>query len=95
MAAAQRFALSLATPRQNEVLTGTQGARVATVRVTSLPAPAQLAFGQGTALWDIEPNVDYRPCPPETGGIYVSNAIGGGTMVIMVTMQESEVASGG
>lgn len=94
MAAAQRFALSLATPRNSEVLTGTQGAKVTTVRFTSVPAPVQVSFGQGTALWDVEANVDYRPCPAETGGIYITNAIAGGTLVVMVTMEEGAVQGG-
>lgn len=90
MAADQRFDLNLASLRGREVLTGTQGARVATVRCTRLDAPAQLHFGPGGSPWDIELGADYRPCPPETGGIYVTNAASGGTLTLMVTMAEGE-----
>lgn len=94
MASAQRFALDLSQARTQEVLTGTQGALVETVRCTSLPAAAQLHFGQGGAPWDLELFVDYRPCPPEQGGVYVTNLPAGGTMVLMVTMQEGAVQGG-
>ncbi len=94
MSAAQRFDLNLATQRDQEVLSGTQGALVATVRCTSLPAAAQINFGQGGAKWDLEQFVDYRPCPAERGGIYVSNLPAGGTLTLMVTMDEGTVQGG-
>jgi hypothetical protein len=95
MSAAQRFDLNLATQRDQEVISGTQGALVATVRCTNLPAAAQLSFGQGGAKWDLEAFVDYRPCPPERNGIYITNLPAGGTLTLMVTMAEGEVASVG
>ncbi len=91
MSAYQRFDLNLATPRQREVLSGTQGAKVATVYAVKLDAAASLHFGQGGQEWPIEVGKSYEPCPAETGGVYVTNAAAGGTLSLMVTMDEGEI----
>lgn len=95
MSADQRYDLNLSTQRQKEVLPGTQGSLVATVRCTNLPAAAKLHFGPSGSPWDIESFVDYRPCPAEAGGIFISNDAAGGTLTLMVTMQEGQVQGGG
>lgn len=95
MSADQRYDLNLAENRDRQVLPGTQGALVQTVRCTNLPAAARIHFGPGGSPWDLEQFVDYRPCPAERGGIYVTNLPAGGTLTLMVTMEEGAVPSGG
>lgn len=54
---------------------------VGSVRCVKLPSAAFIHFGQGGQPWPLEV-LTYKPCPPERDGIFITNAPGGGTLVL-------------
>lgn len=67
---------------------------VATVSVIQLPAGAvvSLRFGQGSDdVPLLNQGMEFKPCPPERDGVYLSNPVGGGIVKLLVSFEEGEV----
>jgi hypothetical protein len=88
-----REVLDLSTVRNQASILSTLGAKVATVYVQQLDSPAQIHFGGGQP-WILEQGKDYRPCPPERDGIQITNALGGGLLILGITFDAGEVPVG-
>lgn len=82
--------LDLSTPRSQAAITSTLGARVESVYVVSLPAPAQLSFGAGGNLIDLEQGKSYEACPAETDGIFVTNTLAAGLLSLLISFEQGE-----
>ncbi len=85
----KRIVLPLDTPRDTPTeLDGTRNRPIATVQAAQVPAGsvAALHFGPGTDPWPIaNQGLQWKPCPMERGGLFVTNLAGGGEIVLMVT----------
>lgn len=68
----------------------TAAAKVASVYVITLAAPASIHFGGGQP-WDLEQGKDYEPCPPETDSIYISNPAGAGVLKLAITFEQGAI----
>lgn len=87
----EQFDLSVARDRMP--IPSTVGANVATVYCRKLPSPASLHYGNNQA-WELEQGKDYRPCPAEHDGISLSNPVGAGTLVLVITIDGASVEVG-
>ena len=87
MSAYTPLGLDLSVPRAQVVIDGTQANPVDAVYVVKLPAPAQIHFGNAGGI-DLEQGKSYEPCPPETGGVFITNASAGGTLKLLVSYDQ-------
>ncbi len=82
--------VDLSVPHDKFQIVSTSAAKVATVYVITLPAPASIHFGGGQP-WDLEQGKNYAPCPPETDSIYISNLAGAGFLKLAITFEKGEI----
>lgn len=67
---------------------------IATVAVIQLPAGASTAlrFGQGNDdIPLLNQGMEFKPCPPERDGVYLTNPAGAGILKLLVSFEEGEV----
>jgi hypothetical protein len=77
----------LSTRRDKEPIGTTRGNPVATVVVIRLPAGADVSiiFGQGQ-LWPLlNQGMQFKLCPPERNGAFLTNPVGGGILTLGVS----------
>lgn len=96
MSAYRVLSFDLATLRDRDLITQTVNNRVATVAVLQLPAGAavSLHFGSGgEAIPLLNQGIEFTPCPPEETGVYLTNAAGAGTLILLVSFGSGLEAS--
>lgn len=77
--------LDLSKVRDREPIPATLSNPVATVNAQLVPGAAYIHFGQGGEQLRIVQGKDYRPCPAETDGVFVTNVASSGFLVLAVT----------
>lgn len=77
-------ALDLSAAKERTPIPSSLGQQVYGVYVISAPGPASLHFGQGGQPWPVVQGKFYRCCPAETDGIFVSNTLAAGFLLIAV-----------
>jgi hypothetical protein len=91
--------LDLSVPRSAVVIDGTKGAPVATVWVIQLPAGQTPSLHIGAATQNPIPlnnqGVSFDICPAETGGIFITNTLGAGILILLISFDEGTVSVGG
>lgn len=90
----QVLTFDLAVPRDREEIRITRNNPVATVSVIELPAGASVSihFGQGGAPWPLlNQGATFEPCPAEREGVFLSNPVGGGNLVLGITFEGGRV----
>lgn len=93
MSAYKLFTFDLATPRDKRPI-GDRATPVSTVAVIQLPAgtSAFLRFGQGNDdIPLLNQGMEFRPCPTEKDGVYLTNSAGGGDLKLLVSFEEASV----
>ena len=81
----QNVVLDLSVARDRFPIQATLAAPVATVYAQVVPGAASVHFGQGGEPVRLIQGKDYRPCPAESDGIYVSNLTSSGFLILTVT----------
>lgn len=84
-------ALDLSVARDRAVIPATQANPVATVNAQLVPNAASIHFGQGGEPLRLVQGKDYRPCPPETDGVFISNVASSGFLILAVTYADGSI----
>lgn len=74
--------------RTRAIIPATRNANVATVKVIKLPTNAVIGlhFGDGGDYWPLRnQGTQFKFCPIETGGVYVTNPAGADTVELGIT----------
>ena len=91
--------LDLATVRTAKLIDGTFGAPVVTVWVIQLPAGQTPSLHIGAATQNPIPlnnqGISFELCPADAGGIYVTNTLGAGILILLISFEEGAVGVGG
>lgn len=88
--------IDLATPRSRVLIDGTQNAPVATVTVIQLPGGAvvSLHIGQvGLPIPLLNQGMSFELCPEETGGLFLTNPVGAGLLILLISFATGEVSA--
>jgi len=88
-------ALDLSVARDRVGIPVTLAARIATVNAQVVPGAASIHFGQGGEPIRLIQGKDYRPCPPESDGIFVSNVASSGLLILTVTFEGGAIEING
>lgn len=83
----------LATVRDRQVIYD-RAVPIATLAVMQLPggAAASLRFGQGNDdIPLLNQGMEFKPCPAERDGVYLTNPAGAGTLKLLISFEEGEV----
>ena len=91
--------LDLSVVRTQVIIDGTKGAPVSTVWVIQLPAGQTPSLHIGAATQNPIPlnnqGVSFELCPAETGGIFVTNVLGAGILILLISFEQGAVEVGG
>lgn len=85
------FLLDLSTARDRFPIPVAAANRVATVNAQLVPNAASIHFGQGGEAIRLVQGKDYRPCPPEQDGVFISNVVSSGFLVLMLTFDGGSI----
>lgn len=92
----QLLTLDLSVGRdRTPVLPATQAGAVATVNAQLVPNAAQIHFGQGGEPLRLIQGKDYRLCPSETDGVFISNVASSGFLVLSVSYEGGAIEING